>query len=353
MNRVIRKGTGDLLAADVDALVNTVNTVGIMGKGIALQFKRRYPANFRAYEKACKAGEVKLGEIFVFDAGQLVRPRWIINFPTKGHWRSNSRLNDVADGLDDLVRVIRELDIRSIAVPPLGCGNGGLDWAIVEPLIHERLSSLDAEIVVFPPAGTPLAEHMVSRGARPQMTKGKAALVRLIERYAPPSFGPGLVEVQKLMYFLQVSGEELKLRFSKAQYGPYADNLRQVLIAVEGHYLRGYGDGSQWVLDSGPITVMPGAVEESNAALEEALETQQRIERVLGLVEGFESTYGMELLATVHWAATVEGCHDRACVVETVHGWSLRKGSLFTADHIGVALDRLSGSGWLPVEFAA
>ena len=106
---MIQEGTGDLLSADVDALVNTVNTVGVMGKGIALQFKRRFPANFRAYEKACKAGEVQVGSMFVFDAGQLVRPRWIINFPTKSHWRSGSKLSDIASGLDDLVRVVREL----------------------------------------------------------------------------------------------------------------------------------------------------------------------------------------------------------------------------------------------------
>ena len=353
VNWMIREGTGDLLNADVDALVNTVNTVGVMGKGIALQFKRRYPGNFRAYERACKAGEVQLGSMFVFDAGQLVRPRWIINFPTKGHWRSNSKLTDVASGLDDLVRVIGELGIRSIAIPPLGCGNGGLDWAIVEPLIRDRLSHVDAEVVMFAPAGTPTAQAMVSRNSRPNMTRGKAALVRLVDRYAPPSFGPGLVEVQKLMYFLQESGEALKLKYAKAQYGPYADNLRHSLTAVEGHYLQGYGDGSQRVLESESIMVLPGAVEAADAVLKETPETSARIDRVLRLVEGFESAYGMELLATVHWAATAEQCVDRTCVVDTVHGWSPRKESLFTVDHIAVALDRLVGAGWLPEEFAA
>ena len=185
------------------------------------------------------------------------------------------------------------------------------------------------------------------------MTKGKAALVRLLDRYAPPSFGPGLVEVQKLMYFLQESGEALKLKFAKAQYGPYSENLRHSLTAVEGHYLQGYGDGSQRVLESDSIVVLPGAVDAADAVLVQAPETTDRIDRVLRLVEGFESAYGMELLATVHWAATAERCADRSCVVDTVHGWSPRKESLFTVDHIGVALDRLVSAGWLPQEFAA
>ena len=146
---------GNLLEADVDALVNTVNTVGVMGKGIALQFKTAFPANFRAYARACKDDQVRLGKMFVFDAGQLLRPRWIVNFPTKGHWRSNSNLADVASGLDDLRRVIDELGITSIAVPPLGCGNGGLDWEDVRPLIEAKLAGLNTRILFYAPVGTP------------------------------------------------------------------------------------------------------------------------------------------------------------------------------------------------------
>ena len=144
---------GNLLAADADALVNTVNTVGVMGKGIALQFKNAYPGNYKAYRAACQRHEVRLGEMFVFDAGQLVRPRWVINFPTKNHWKSPSRLTDIESGLDDLVRVITEHDIRSIAVPPLGCGNGGLDWADVRPIIEAKLRGLDVEVLLYPPEG--------------------------------------------------------------------------------------------------------------------------------------------------------------------------------------------------------
>ena len=144
--------TGDLLEATADALVNTVNTVGVMGKGIALQFKHAYPSMFKDYAQACKRGEVRLGEMWVFDAGQVTHPRWIVNFPTKGHWRSNSRILDIETGLEDLRRTIRELAVTSIAVPPLGCGNGGLDWDIVRPLIEQGLAGLDTEVLLYVPA---------------------------------------------------------------------------------------------------------------------------------------------------------------------------------------------------------
>ena len=134
--------TGNLLEADADAFVNTVNTKGVMGKGVALQFKRAFPANFKAYQAACAAGEVKLGRMFVFDSGRLERPRYIINFPTKDHWRSRSRLADIETGLVDLRRVLAELEIESIALPPLGCGLGGLDWSDVRPRIEAALADL-------------------------------------------------------------------------------------------------------------------------------------------------------------------------------------------------------------------
>jgi O-acetyl-ADP-ribose deacetylase (regulator of RNase III) len=130
---VVEFVTGNLLEADVDALVNTVNTKGVMGKGIALQFRRAFPENYEAYRAACDAGEVRLGRMFVFLTGRLERPRVIINFPTKGHWKSRSRLTDVEAGLHDLRRVLVEYGVDSVALPPLGCGLGGLRWAEVRP----------------------------------------------------------------------------------------------------------------------------------------------------------------------------------------------------------------------------
>jgi len=149
---MLRFTTGDILAEDAEALVNTVNCVGVMGRGVALQFKKAFPENFRAYARACQGGEVKLGAMFVFETGTLTNPRTIINFPTKRHWRGNSRIEAVEAGLKDLVCVVNARGIRSMAVPPLGCGLGGLDWKIVRPRIEEALGSLNSlEVVVFEP----------------------------------------------------------------------------------------------------------------------------------------------------------------------------------------------------------
>lgn len=345
---MIRQAHGDLLNEDVDALVNTVNTVGVMGKGIALQFKRRFPENFKAYEAACRTGTVVPGRMFVFDAGGLTRPRWIVNFPTKRHWRSRSRLVDIEAGLDDLAKVIDELGIRSVALPPLGCGLGGLDWSEVMPLIEARLSQVNADIVVFAPDGPPPPTAIVDSAPPPPMTAGKAALVSIVDRYAEMTLdGPGLIEIQKLMYFLQVAGQPLRLNYTKGIYGPYADNLRHALISVEGHFLSGFGDGTAPVADGQALEVLPGATELAANVLSSEAEANARIDRVLELSEGFESAYGMELLATVHWAATEEGCADRACVTEKIRGWNPRKQRLFTESHIDTALDRLVAKGWL------
>jgi O-acetyl-ADP-ribose deacetylase (regulator of RNase III) len=344
------ESSANLLAADVDALVNTVNTVGVMGKGIALQFKNAFPANFKAYERACKDGRVRLGEMFVFDAGQLMKPRWIINFPTKGHWRSGSKISDIASGLDDLRRVIDELGIKSIALPPLGCGNGGLKWSAVRPLIDAKLADLDTEVLVFPPASTPAASAMSVATPRPSLSPGKAALVGMVGRYALVGLGASLSEIQKLMYFLQEAGENLSLQYEPARYGPYADRLRHVLKAVEGHHLRGFGDGSKKVQEAEVIETFPGAMAEADEALSTNPAVVERMDRVFRLVDGFESPYGLELLASVHWVSTRDdsGPTDELDVaVQRVQEWSGRKQRMFTEDHIAIAFERLQAHGWL------
>lgn len=341
---------GDLLKAEVDALVNTVNTVGVMGKGIALQFKRAFPANFKAYEKACKKDEVALGSMFVFDNGQLTAPRWIVNFPTKGHWRSKSRLADIEQGLDDLARVIMDRGISSIALPPLGCGNGGLDWTDVEPLIRRKLEDLPVTVHLYAPAGPPAAAAMTVATERPSLTEGKAALIALLDRYSQLALGATVIEVQKLMYFLQQSGQELRLNFDKGRYGPYADNLRHVLIRLEGHHIQGYGDGSKRVQEAEPIRLLGGAADEARTRIE-GLDDQSvmhRIAKTLELVQGFESAYGLELLATVHWCATENDDVDSSADASAcVRAWNHRKARMFTDDHVKVAWERLEGQGWL------
>lgn len=150
---------GNLLETEVDAMVNTVNCVGVMGKGIALQFKQAFPDNFKAYQTACRAGDVVPGRMFVHANGNLVNPRYIINFPTKRHWRGQSRLEDIHSGLKALIAEVQRLGIRSIAVPPLGCGLGGLDWRVVRPMIEQAFAALpEVRVLLFEPVSTPAAK---------------------------------------------------------------------------------------------------------------------------------------------------------------------------------------------------
>lgn len=353
MDRVISTADGNLLDAEVEAIVNTVNTVGVMGKGIALQFKRAYPAMFKDYAAAAKRGELVIGRMHVWHTNQMEGPRLVINFPTKRHWRGGSRLADIEAGLTDLVEVIQREDIRSIAVPPLGCGHGGLAWSDVEPLIRAKLAPLvDVDILIFPPAATPAAADMRTAGPKPRMTPGRAALIEIIGRYSGVAVeGATPIAVQKLMYFLQHAGEGLGLRYERNFYGPYADNLRAVLREVEGHYLEGFGDGSQRVEVSEPFRLLPGAREAAWETLHDRTATRERIDRVIDLTSGFESANSLELLATAHWVAThpeARGRPDEEITAE-VRRWSNRKARLFTAGQIQKALYVLRDRGWLEV----
>ncbi len=349
---MIREASGNLLAAEAEALVNTVNTVGVMGKGIALQFRRAYPEMYAAYQREAKAGEVQLGHMSVWRTEALDGPKYVINFPTKAHWRAASKLTDIDAGLVDLVRVVRELGIRSIAVPPLGCGHGGLAWSDVEPRIRTAFEPLDdVDVLVFAPGATPKAADMPTGSASPKMTPGRAAMVHLLSRYEDVALAASLIEVQKLLYFLQAAGEPLRLNFVKARYGPYADNLRHVLTAVEGHLLTGFGDGSAAVLDAEPIAVLPGADDAALDFLAQSPDTLTRVDRVLDLAEGFESMYGMELLASVHWVATQQepaAASDPELAAKLVQDWTPRKGRMFTTEHLRTAWTALRDQGWLP-----
>lgn len=348
---MITEVEGNLLDSRVDALVNTVNTVGVMGKGIALQFKRAFPAMFESYARAAKRGDLEIGRMHVWHTGLLDGPSVVINFPTKRHWRGASKLGDIEAGLNDLVDVIRQEEIRSIAIPPLGCGNGGLDWTDVESLIRAKLAPLDdVDIRIYPPGATPVPADMHTAGPKPRMTVGRAALIEMVRRYSSVSVeGATPVAVQKLMYFLQVAGEELRLRYERNFYGPYADNLRAVLREIEGHYLEGYGDGSQRVEVGEPFRLLPGAQEAAASTLHGRKATLERIDRVLELVAGFESTNSLELLATVHWVASHPGGSGRsdADIAIEVPRWSMRKARLFTPGQVHKALDTLRDRGWL------
>ena len=341
---------GNLLEASAEALVNTVNTAGIMGKGIALQFKQAYPQMFRAYERGCKAGEVKLGKVQVFDLGGLVGgPRWIINFPTKGHWRAGSRMADIETGLQDLVATIKRLHIRSIAVPPLGCGNGGLDWNEVRPRIESAFAELPGvRVLVFAPGGTPEASTMPNRTERPKMTMGQAALIVLMDRYLKGLLDTFvcLLELHKLRYFLQEAGQPLRLQYEAKEFGPYAKNLRQVLIRLEKHYTQGYGDGKDTPTKA--IELLPGAVEEAESFLKNDDTIRQRMNRVTELIEGFEDPYGLELLSSLHWVmrGNADARESAEVAAVAVHKWNPHKRRILKKEHLVKAWQRLKEQDW-------
>lgn len=336
--------TGDILKADAEAIVNTVNCVGIMGRGIALQFKKAFPANFRAYALACDDGEVQPGKMFIYDTGSFTNPRFIINFPTKRHWKGKSRIEDIDSGLAALARNISERGIKSVAIPPLGAGLGGLEWNDVRPRIEAALRDLPGlEVFIYEPKGAP--EVVKSRDV-PNMTPGRAALVVLMNRYLKGLMDPfvTLIEVQKLMYFMQEAGQPLRLNYVKHHYGPYATNLSHVLNKVEGHFVAGYQDGGDQ--PDKELTIVPGAVAEAEATLKHEEKTHAHFSNVANLVNGFETPYGLELLATVHWVATREGGDTAEKAFEGVRGWNDRK-KVFTERQVAIAFETLKSKGWL------
>jgi O-acetyl-ADP-ribose deacetylase (regulator of RNase III) len=344
---MIEYAAGNLLQADAEALVNTVNCVGYMGKGIALQSKQAYPENFRAYERACQAKVVRPGHMFIFETGRMMNPRYIINFPTKRHWRGKSRIGDIQSGLAALTEDVKRLGIKSIAIPPLGCGNGGLNWSEVRPLIESAFVSLpDVRVLLYAPRGTPDARTMPVGTDKPRMTPSRALFIKLIEQYAAMDYRRTLLEIQKLAYFLQEAGEPLRLRYEAGRYGPYAANLNKVLERIEGHFVRGYGDSQK---PDAEIDVLPGAVEEADAFIADRRESRERLQKVSDLIEGFATPYGMELLSSVHWVARhgMSAVTDAEGAIAAVHQWNERKREMFKPAHIHIAWQRLQEQGWL------
>ena len=345
---MIEYKVGDMFAEDVEALVNSVNCVGVMGRGIALQFKNVFPKNFKAYAEACDQDEVQPGRMLVFETGQMIgAPRYIINFPTKRHWRGKSRMEDIESGLHALAQEISQRNIRSIALPPLGSGLGGLEWPQVKSRIEAVLQEFDdLRVIVFEPGGVPSDDRANRSTDVPKMTQSRAVLIDLMHRYLSGLLDPfvTLLEVHKLMYFMQEAGEPLRLRFQKAHYGPYAENLRYVLQDIEGHFTSGYADGGD--APDKRLELVPGAVEEARVFIDGLPDSRERFARVSELVEGFESSFGLELLTTVHWVAVEHPSATEEEVIAHTYGWDRRKRQ-FSKRQIRLALRVLRERGWL------
>jgi O-acetyl-ADP-ribose deacetylase (regulator of RNase III) len=345
---------GNLLEAKVEALVNTVNTVGVMGKGVALMFKEAFPENFKEYEAACKRKEVQVGHMFVTERQSFIGPKWIINFPTKQHWRGDSKLEWIEAGLEDLKRVIVERNIRSIAIPPLGSGNGGLDWNNVRPKIEAALSSLpNVQVIVYEP--TDQYQNVAKRSGQEKLTPARALVAELVRRYWILGIECTLLEVQKLAYFLERSleklqlGNPLDLRFQADKYGPYATRLTHLLDGIDGSYLH----CGKRLGDAGPFDVIwfEDSKRDQVAAYlgsGDAKSYLPALEATAKLIDGFESPLGMELLATLDWLIQNDGVKaDRDAIKVALKTWTggeksaERKQRLFDDRLIDLALERL------------
>jgi len=345
---------GNLLDAEAEALVNTVNTVGVMGKGIALMFKEAFPANLKAYEEACKAGDLEVGRMFVTERRELMGPKWIINFPTKKHWRNPSKLEWIEDGLEDLKRVIREHNIRSVALPPLGSGNGGLEWPVVRARIEHALGDMDGvNVIVFEPTGT--YQNVAKRAGVEKLTPARAVVAELVRRYAVLGFECTLLEIQKLAYFAERSvarlgiDNQLDLRFQANRFGPFAPRLAHLLNALDGSYLH----SEKRIADAGPMDMIwfdDGKKDRVAAYLgSEGKVYLPALEATAALIDGFETPLGMELLATVDWLIEHGEEPSVGGIKQGLRGWkggeeaARRKLHLFDDRMIEIALSRLDG----------
>lgn len=335
--------TGDLLNAPAQALVNTVNTVGVMGKGIALQFKKRFPDNFKKYEEACKTGALRIGKVLVVETGDLYQKQFVINFPTKKHWKADSEYSYIESGLQALRQALEDYQIESVAIPPLGCGNGGLNWTIVKPMIEKALANSPATIYLYEPneqIKTALQQQATPANER-KLTPARAMLLYLLYAYEGAGEQASLFVANKLAYFLQRSGEPLRLHFEAHHYGPYTAQLNHVLLYLNGSYLKGLEQNNTKPFE--PVQLNYERMEEVKSYAETQLSAEQleRLHSVLQLIHGFESSYALELLASVDYLMHHQNRHSLPQLHEGLQSWSTRKARMFGERDVKLAEERL------------
>ncbi|MCZ6448333.1 MAG: macro domain-containing protein [Alphaproteobacteria bacterium] len=355
---------GDLFESDAQTLVNTVNCVGIMGKGIAYEFKRRFPEMFKDYVELCERNEVQLGKPYLY---KELFDKWVINFPTKDHWRSVSRLEDINQGFEYLKYHYKRWGITSVAVPPLGCGMGQLDWDVVGPTLYRHLSELEIPVELYAPFGTPksqlmsdfLGRHTLNLSAcsgidpNSKITPGMVALVGVLSRIHRERFHwpIGRVAFQKMAYFARVSGIPIDLEFKRASYGPFAPNLKKVTgQLMNNNLVREYRYGRMFRIVPGPTYA--DARELSKPFL---IEWRHEVERVADLFLRLRSTRDIELAATVHFAATELICEqpsdaDENAVLMQVKEWKAKRSTSFSDIEISKAIRNLNLLGWIDIK---
>ena len=359
---MIRVLVGDLFESSAQTLVNTVNCVGIMGKGIALEFKKRFPDMYEDYVARCAAGEVKLGRPYLYRT--LFQP-WILNFPTKEHWRSVSKLSDIIAGLEYLHDHYREWGIESLAVPPLGCGHGQLEWRVVGPTLYRYLASLDIPVDLYAPHGTPQAElDEVFLGQSPAMASADmptrevkinpawVALVEIVarierERYHWPV---GRITFQKIAYFATESGIPTELQFARGSYGPFAADLKPLITKlVNNGLLSEEHVGRMFTIKPGPT--YEDAAQQYGPYLRQWEPTIDQIADLFLRMKGQQA----EIAATVHFAAHSLGNRDSAStseaeVLQEVMQWKQRRRPPLADDEVAQTIRNLNMLGWIDVE---
>lgn len=336
---------GDILTARTEAIVNTVNTVGVMGKGVALRFKEAYPSNFKAYAQAVKEKQVETGRMFVFPAGGVNGIQYIINFPTKEQWFQPSKYEWISEGLKDLVRVIQEKGITSIALPPLGCGNGKLKWEKVRPMIEDSLGSIpNLRVVLFEPdqkIQTIIDAEAVGKDVA--LTPARAMLLQLLFMYEANGEESCLFAAQKLLYFLQRFGEkQLKLTFKNHHYGPYSNQVDHLVYHLQGTWVKGFAEKEAKPFDRIPLRYERFEELEKYVKALSAEETN-RLSQLTEFLSGFESPLALEILATTDRVLQDSPTQNPEQVLEKIGQWSERKKGLIKERHVAVAMERLRG----------
>jgi O-acetyl-ADP-ribose deacetylase (regulator of RNase III)/uncharacterized protein YwgA len=321
---------GNLLESKAEALVNTVNTEGIMGKGIALQFKNIFSNNYKLYAKASQKKEIKIGKLFVTEEESLLGgKKIIINFPTKTSWRLPSEYSYIEAGLKDLVRVIKEKNIKSIAIPPLGSGNGGLDWNKVRTIITSFLSELDCEIFIYEPTK---AIQDILKKERVKLTPARAMLLSVLYELVRNGEFVSEFAAEKIAYFLQRFGAEdsFKLQFKPNFYGPYSGKVKHVLYYLNGSFIMGYSSKDRKPFDE--LNLIMDAEKDVNEFInkQDNSENKEIVEKTKKFLRGFYSPFGLELLSTIDFIRMEYKKETKEEILVELESWSNRKKTLFT-----------------------
>lgn len=332
---------GDMLQSEADALVNTVNTVGVMGKGIALQFKEAFPNNTKAYVTSCKKEELAPGILLPFwEESMLLGRKLIVNFPTKEHWRNPSKYEYIEKGLQTLQTLIVEEGIKSIAIPPLGCGNGGLEWAKVKPMIEKYLGHLPIEVYVYQP--NELIKEILQKQETKkeiELTPARAQLLYVLFAYESLGEYSSLFAANKLAYFLQRLGQPLKLHFKPHLYGPYAIGVEKVLYALNGVFLKGMEQGEAKPFEPLKLNYERWAQVKKYIEKEISQEDLTRLQRLIKLIQNFSSDLSLEILATTDFILQEYPSYSLDQVMNAI--WTDRKKGLFKKEHVAIAYDHL------------